>query len=670
MNLQTQSRQIELAREAPFTLGLAEVRPATREVVAGELREVLEPRVMQVLVALAQRRGEVVSRDELTIACWNGRVVGDDAINRCIGAVRKLAANFGGFALETIPRVGYRLLDMPQSAGAAETSAAEPPAVAAPGYWLAVKARWPLLTALAAFFLIAAGFAAWLQWSAAKQDVAPAKFSIAVLPFTPLSGDRDAERLGDAIAASVADMLSRVGRDVVSPAESLQFRGAAKARAAKALHAALVIDGELRRERDTLVVAIRLIDVNDGTTVRADTFAWPAAQADTLPEYVATEIANYGWFILPNNGPKPQWNPRVMAGGLKVVNLLTLRRDNNRRDPPGAYGLALEIADSAPDNAMAQMLLGWTAAQLIPDAPLFVRANLAREARRSADRAIRLDPYYGDPYAVLSLATPMFDWAAREDYLRRGMDIQPISIAYMDLTDFLQNAGRFGEAGRMAEDAYDRDPYLATAAIKAINSRLWLGQWDAALSLLAHERGHHPNSDWFAAKTFEAMAFRGAFAAAEALLKEADTAALLEPGVRPRIYSHTLAALRHRRPADIQAVADDCADVTRSSLAFRRTCLLALAALGRLNEAFRLAEDLYPDQRGATADEIERKWLPTGRFATAYLLIPATAKLRADPRFRAVAERVGLLQYWKASKHPPDFCATEKAPVCALLKAA
>jgi steroid 5-alpha reductase family enzyme len=66
---------------------------------------------------------------------------------------------------------------------------------------------------------------------------------------------------------------------------------------------------------------------------------------------------------------------------------------------------------------------------------------------------------------------------------------------------------------------------------------------------------------------------------------------------------------------------------------------------------------------------MQQKWLSTEMLAaTAYLSVPATAPLRADPRFRDVVERVGLLQYWRSTRHPPDFCTTEKAPVCSLLK--
>ena len=72
---------IQLARESDFRLGTGLVRPSLRELStsAGETTR-LQPRVMQVLVLLARRVGEVVSRDELIRSCWEGTAVGDDAI--------------------------------------------------------------------------------------------------------------------------------------------------------------------------------------------------------------------------------------------------------------------------------------------------------------------------------------------------------------------------------------------------------------------------------------------------------------------------------------------------------------------------------------------------------------------------------------------------------------
>ncbi len=102
---------IELAHIRPFRIGETEVRPASREILSGNRRELLEPLVMQVLVALASAHGETMSRDDLIAACWGGRAVTDDAINRVISRLRALAREFGGFHVETITKVGYRLVE-------------------------------------------------------------------------------------------------------------------------------------------------------------------------------------------------------------------------------------------------------------------------------------------------------------------------------------------------------------------------------------------------------------------------------------------------------------------------------------------------------------------------------------------------------------------------------
>ena len=104
--------RVVLAHEQPFDLCPFRVDPPTRQVIAGAEHFTLEPRVMQVLVVLAKARGQVLARDELVDRCWDGRIVGDDAINRVIGRLRQLAEmSEGGFRIETIPRVGYRLIE-------------------------------------------------------------------------------------------------------------------------------------------------------------------------------------------------------------------------------------------------------------------------------------------------------------------------------------------------------------------------------------------------------------------------------------------------------------------------------------------------------------------------------------------------------------------------------
>lgn len=123
-----------LARERPFRLGDVDVRPATRELVSPRGRVVVEPRAMQVLVALAQADGEILDRDTLIARCWDGRVVGEDAISRVISQLRRVSDDLGsdGWTLETITKVGYRLLSAPV-AGDNAAPRMDTPAPASPG---------------------------------------------------------------------------------------------------------------------------------------------------------------------------------------------------------------------------------------------------------------------------------------------------------------------------------------------------------------------------------------------------------------------------------------------------------------------------------------------------------------------------------------------------------
>ena len=102
---------IVLAHEPAFAIGDVEVRPATREVVYNGSTAILEPRVMQLLVALHRADGGVVSKDDLAKLCWDGRIVGEDAINRVVSRLRAVAEKDAGgeFRIETITKVGYRL---------------------------------------------------------------------------------------------------------------------------------------------------------------------------------------------------------------------------------------------------------------------------------------------------------------------------------------------------------------------------------------------------------------------------------------------------------------------------------------------------------------------------------------------------------------------------------
>ena len=125
---------IVLAHQPPFRLGSSVVYPATRELAVGTQRRAIQPRVMQVLVALHRATGEVLSRDDLIRCCWDGVIVGDDAVHRTISHLRVLAAETrSGFRIDTISRVGYRLVELAPDGSA--TAQPENPFAAVPQHW-------------------------------------------------------------------------------------------------------------------------------------------------------------------------------------------------------------------------------------------------------------------------------------------------------------------------------------------------------------------------------------------------------------------------------------------------------------------------------------------------------------------------------------------------------
>lgn len=101
----------DLADCPDVRLGDVIIRPALRLVTGPSGDSRLEPRVMQVLLVLADPPGAVLSRDVLMQRCWPGVIVGEDSLTRAIGEIRRALKVSGSSQvdLETIPKTGYRL---------------------------------------------------------------------------------------------------------------------------------------------------------------------------------------------------------------------------------------------------------------------------------------------------------------------------------------------------------------------------------------------------------------------------------------------------------------------------------------------------------------------------------------------------------------------------------
>jgi DNA-binding winged helix-turn-helix (wHTH) protein/TolB-like protein/tetratricopeptide (TPR) repeat protein len=632
---------IDLAREPPFSLGALQVRPATREVVCGERREVLEPRVMQVLVALASRRGEVVSRDELIVACWGGRVVGDDAINRAIAGVRRVASDIGGFSLETVARVGYRLN---------ETALTRP----------TPRRLWRWAAAIGAALLLALGCGLWLARDRILPSPAPSR--VAVLPFDVIGGGAGAEAFSVGLLDTLVGSLSADQVETVSRTESRALHGPdAKAEIAR-LGAGLLLDGDVASDGKTLKVRVHLDDAASHTTLWSRAFEGPAQQPEALQTQIAahaTPIAKLA--ISPTL--KGVWRDRpIVAAFLEAT-------DEQRNEDGGrSLEIARDIVARAPRFAAGHMLLAsaligflrptWDSAN---DAQTAQMAEAASEART----AIRLDPRNGDAYGVLAATRPLWRWSEREQLLGKGFAVDPDNpeLAQGYGLFLLWNVGRTREAADQFRRAARAEPYNVAARETLAVILVGAGQPKQARATIADAWRLWPDFWELPLSDFGISASTGDYGRALALL---DNPTVVKGVASPPlgkssaldVYRTALLALQSGTPDRKAAAARVMEQAADDGTVAHREAMQWLPSLGDVDGAFRQADLAFTPEILSRAAGL---WFGN-TMGVGSLYKPGAAAMRRDPRFMVLAARLGLVDYWRSTGNWPDFCAEPGLP--------
>lgn len=199
--------------QAGFRIGDCLIEPRQNRIVRGDSEVRLEPRVMDVLVCLAARAGEVVSRDTLNEEVWANVVVTDQAVTNCISELRHhLGDGPTHRVIQTIPKRGYCLAASVQLAQArSPEDPAGGSAIAGGGSTTSAKRSRIAAGLLLATALL--GFA-WWWWRSAS---APAITSVAVLRFENAAGDEALDYLGLALPDEIATLLTKSRGVAVRP---------------------------------------------------------------------------------------------------------------------------------------------------------------------------------------------------------------------------------------------------------------------------------------------------------------------------------------------------------------------------------------------------------------------------------------------------------------------
>ncbi len=434
--------EINLAHEASFTLGLLRVSPSTREIRSSAGEETVEPRVMQALVCLARSDGTVVSRDDLIRCCWGGRIVGEDAINRCIAKVRQIAEKNDGpsFVIETIPRVGYRLrraapspapaIDPPESAipiAPAADADSHPPAApaaiaqsrprdGAPNVGSAPSADrrraagarlWVILAVVAAAL---AGSALFWRDVFPSGSVAP-RLSVAVLPFRNLGGDAQDDYLADAVGDDLTTDLSHLPGSFVIARSSVAAYAARPADAGqigRELGVRYLVEGSLRRAGETISINAQLVDTGTGAQLWAERFDAPRQMLADTQRTIERRIAG--------------------ALDFKLVQIEGRRSLQDRPDNPDALDLFLR-ARSILDRG--QTLQALNEAQPLLEQAIALQPDFVGAMSELAWLLLKKARDFDDP-------TDAKDMSDARKLISRGVELAPRNARILAARGFLQ----------------------------------------------------------------------------------------------------------------------------------------------------------------------------------------------------------------------------------------
>ena len=393
---------IDLAREPDFDLGTLRVRPASCEVQANGVAHSLQRRVMQVLVALAHKRGSVVSQDDLVIRCWRGLSVSDDAIYRCISILRKLAADLPepAFTIEAIPGVGYRLT----APSPGEDSAAgepEPPR--------AQTSRMTVAAMLIAI-IVAVGGIAWM--GRGGMAVEGQAISVAVQPFDTLSNSEEERSLARRIPNEIVNEFGDSQIETVLQ-DGSRLPGSKPG---------MIVTGLLRGEPPAIVVDVRVEDGSTRAAIWSMEFRRDRREAADLPLEIAARVADMVNMAIFARTAKP---PLTDTSGLSALLQTTdMIRDANG----GTWAQMVETAQGLvgrhPEFVFGHSVLASAYAEAADSISVPAHARAMRDAaRREAELTLKLDPQDAGAYAVLEGIDPSYNYAERERILLRGLKL-------------------------------------------------------------------------------------------------------------------------------------------------------------------------------------------------------------------------------------------------------
>jgi TolB-like protein/DNA-binding winged helix-turn-helix (wHTH) protein/Tfp pilus assembly protein PilF len=629
-----------------------ELNPKTGELRKGGVRLNLQDQPFKVLVALLQRPGEMVTREDLRQLIWPEESFGDfdHAINRSIAKLRSVLGDSSEVPhlIETLPRRGYRFIAPiepipPMPAVTAATSSGTPQAQPTPSPETDVQPRhgkrsvWILAAVLLLGLLVAANVGDFRQRLFGPQARTPIQ-SIAVLPLNNLSGDPSQEFFVDGMTDQLITDLAQVGSlRVISRTSVMQYKGTKKSlpEIARELRVDAIVEGSVIRSGQRVRVTAQLLQAPTDQHLWAKTYDRDLGDVLKLQGEVADAIAQQ---VRAQLTPTQEahlrrdyaLNPEAYDAYLKgrvyyseYANGFPPQPDSLKK----AQHYFEESIQKDPNFALAYAgladtdLMLWYAGVLQKD-------EAYRSVKEESAKALQLDNTIGEAHLMLATLSSDFDWDwedADREYKRAIAMAPSYNCAHESRAIFLSRLGRRAEALAELEKSnwLDYSFWLSWAEqLTYYNLR------DFPSLIAASRRGLLLNPKVGIQHYFLGVGYEGTGKLQEAISEYQQAIATSADSQSAVALAHAYSAIG--RKAEAETILRDLERKAKVNSASPYTMATIYAGLGENDKAFELLERGYSEK---SIESLEVSSLESGLVLNS---------LRPDARFQSLLDRMGL----------------------------
>jgi TolB-like protein/DNA-binding winged helix-turn-helix (wHTH) protein/Tfp pilus assembly protein PilF len=447
----------------------------------------LEKLPMELLILLVERRGELVSRQEIVERLWGDNVY-VDAENGINTAVRKIRVAMGdsidhaGDPIQTVVGKGYRI-SLPVVEVAADS-----------------KERRRSSRLIALFVMM--GLLAIVGVAIYSQSHAQAPItSIAVLPLDNFSADPKQDYFADGITDAIITRVAQSGGfKVISRSSVMRFKGRQTLdlrKIARELNVDAVVEGSVIRDKSRVRITAQLIDARTDRHLWAEQYDRESSEILQLQDEIARRIARsvqatIGSTKPPQVAQQHEVNPEAYDDYLRARAFSQQRTPASLAQAIDLYQLALNLeprfAEAYAGMADAYAALGYNS--FVSPQESFPKSKAA------ALKALEFDPASAEAHAALGYALFYYDWntsAAQKEFDEALKTNPNHAVTHHWRSVLLTSQSRYDEAQREIALARTLDPLSLPIDADVGFELYYAGRYEDAIQHLTSLTTASPN---------------------------------------------------------------------------------------------------------------------------------------------------------------------------------